>query len=130
MKLKVDDEIFDQVEARTCRCWTETELCPRLYTYSIRFTRPGVTLDCGAVQGLPCRQKRSARTHPPLAALCESTDQSEIHTLPLTSTLLDMKSDTASYITCSSSTRDKPWRRCRLEPPWRARRRRPRGPVC
>lgn len=33
-----------------------------------------------------------------LAALKEFTDQSETHTLPLTSTLPDMKSDTANYI--------------------------------
>jgi hypothetical protein len=33
-----------------------------------------------------------------LAALKEFTDQSETHTLPLTSTLPDMKSDTSNYI--------------------------------
>ena len=33
-----------------------------------------------------------------LAALAEFTDQSETHTLPLTSTLPDMKSDTTNYI--------------------------------
>ncbi|KAG9311294.1 hypothetical protein JVU11DRAFT_8382 [Chiua virens] len=78
MKIKPDEENFDEAEAQAYRCWTETKAHPAIAPDALR-------------------QNPSPFFHL-LAALKEFTDQSETHTLPLTSALPDMKSDTANYI--------------------------------
>ncbi|KAF8123015.1 hypothetical protein EV363DRAFT_1229758 [Boletus edulis] len=87
MKVKSDEENFDEAEAQAYRCWTETKVPSEIATL---FEDPAISPEA-------LRQKPSAFFHL-LAALKEFTDQSETHTLPLTSTLPDMKSDTTNYI--------------------------------
>ncbi|KAF9218592.1 hypothetical protein BS17DRAFT_791049 [Gyrodon lividus] len=87
MKVKSDEENFDEAEAQAYRCWTETKVPPEI---AILFKDPAVSPEA-------LSQNPSPFFHL-LATLKEFTDQSETHTLPLTSTLPDMKSDTLNYI--------------------------------
>ncbi|KAF8548622.1 hypothetical protein OG21DRAFT_1516114 [Imleria badia] len=87
MKIKSDEENFDEAEAQAYRCWTETKVPSEIASL---FEDPAISPEA-------LRQNPSPFFHL-LAALKEFTDQSETHTLPLTSTLPDMKSDTTNYI--------------------------------
>ncbi|KIJ15740.1 hypothetical protein PAXINDRAFT_114100 [Paxillus involutus ATCC 200175] len=87
MKVKSDEENFDEAETQAYRCWTETKVPPEI---AALFEDPAVSPEA-------LSQTPSPFFHL-LATLKEFTDQSETHTLPLTSTLPDMKSDTSNYI--------------------------------
>jgi amyloid beta precursor protein binding protein 1 len=84
MKLKIDEENFDEAESQAYRCWTETTVPSDI---AALFQDPAV----------------SALTpdSPPffhlLDALRKFTSEPP-HVLPLTSTLPDMKANTESYI--------------------------------
>ncbi|KAF8874432.1 hypothetical protein BD779DRAFT_1566773 [Infundibulicybe gibba] len=84
MKLKQDEENFDEAESQAYRCWTETKVPSDI---SALFQDPGLSSLTPA--------------SPPffhlLAALQKFTLEPP-HTLPLTSTLPDMKASTTSYI--------------------------------
>ncbi|KAG2142940.1 hypothetical protein DEU56DRAFT_884437 [Suillus clintonianus] len=87
LKVKGDEENFDEAEAQAYRCWTETKIpseTATLFSDHALFTE---ALD----------NNQSPFFHL-LAALKEFTEQSDTHMLPLTSTLPDMKSDTHNYI--------------------------------
>ncbi|KAI6026547.1 hypothetical protein BKA83DRAFT_676286, partial [Pisolithus microcarpus] len=87
LKVKPDEENFDEAEAQAYRCWTETTVPPEIASL----------FDDTAISPEALRESHSPFFHL-LAALKEFTDQSETHTLPLTSTLPDMKADTTNYI--------------------------------
>ncbi|KAH7923031.1 hypothetical protein BV22DRAFT_1130938 [Leucogyrophana mollusca] len=87
LKLKPDEENFDEAEAQAYRCFTETKVPSEI---SALFEDPVISPES-------LSQNPSPFFHL-LSALKEFTIQSESHTLPLTSTLPDMKSDTKSYI--------------------------------
>ncbi|KAH7909098.1 hypothetical protein BJ138DRAFT_1127932 [Hygrophoropsis aurantiaca] len=87
LKVKSDEENFDEAEAQSYRCFTETKVPSEISTL----------FDDSAISPESLRQDSSPFFHL-LSALKEFTIQSESHTLPLTSTLPDMKSDTKSYI--------------------------------
>ncbi|KAF9235937.1 hypothetical protein BU15DRAFT_64390 [Melanogaster broomeanus] len=87
MKVKSDEENFEEAEAQAYRCWTETKVPPEI---AALFEDPAISPEA-------LGQNPSPFFHL-VAALKEFTDQSETHTLPLTSTLPDMKSDTSNYI--------------------------------
>ncbi|KIK26147.1 hypothetical protein PISMIDRAFT_676286, partial [Pisolithus microcarpus 441] len=87
LKVKLDEENFDEAEAQAYRCWTETTVPPEIASL---FDDPAISPEA-------LRESHSPFFHL-LAALKEFTDQSETHTLPLTSTLPDMKADTTNYI--------------------------------
>ncbi|KAJ7512737.1 hypothetical protein B0H11DRAFT_5705 [Mycena galericulata] len=84
MKIKFDEENFDEAEAQAYRCWTET----------------GVPSDIAALfQDL--QLSTLSPTSPPFFHLLDALRQFTLqppHTLPLSSTLPDMKANTASYI--------------------------------
>ena len=50
MKVKIDEENFDEAEAQAYRCWTETKACLHLHACPI-LTIPGTTRDRGTLQG-------------------------------------------------------------------------------
>ncbi|KAF7360342.1 NEDD8-activating enzyme E1 regulatory subunit [Mycena venus] len=84
MKIKLDEENFDEAEAQAYRCWTET----------------GVPSDIAALFQDP-QLSALGPTSPPFFHLLDALRQFTLqppHTLPLTSTLPDMKANTASYI--------------------------------
>jgi len=84
MKIKIDEENFDEAEAQAYRTWTET----------------GVPSDIAALFQDPQLSSLSP-TSPPFFHLLDALRQFTLqppHTLPLTSTLPDMKANTASYI--------------------------------
>ncbi|KAL4063731.1 hypothetical protein V8B97DRAFT_1914141 [Scleroderma yunnanense] len=87
LKVKPDEENFDEAEAQAYRCWTETKVPSEI---ALLFDDPSISPEA--------LEERPSPFFHLLAALKEFTDQSETHTLPLTSTLPDMKSDTANYI--------------------------------
>ncbi|KIJ64100.1 hypothetical protein HYDPIDRAFT_91029 [Hydnomerulius pinastri MD-312] len=87
LKTKSDEENFDEAEAQAYRCWNETKVPSEIASL---FEDPALSPEA-------LSQNPSPFFHL-LAALKEFTDQSETQTLPLTSTLPDMKSDTISYI--------------------------------
>ncbi|KAJ7269884.1 hypothetical protein C8J57DRAFT_1323830 [Mycena rebaudengoi] len=84
MKIKFDEENFDEAEAQAYRCWTETRV-------------PG---DIAALFQDP-ELSRLSPTSPPFFHLLHALRQFTLeppHTLPLSSTLPDMKANTTSYI--------------------------------
>ncbi|KAJ7634864.1 hypothetical protein FB45DRAFT_910090 [Roridomyces roridus] len=84
MKIKFDEENFDEAEAQAYRCWTET----------------GVPSDITALFQDPQLSKLGP-TSPPFYHLLDALRQFTLlppHTLPLSSTLPDMKANTSSYI--------------------------------
>lgn len=84
MKIKYDEENFDEAESQAYRCWTETTVPSEIASL---FQDPNLS--------------SLAPTSPPffhlLSALHRFTLQPP-HTLPLTSALPDMKANTTSYI--------------------------------
>lgn len=84
MKVKTDEENFDEAESQAYRCWTDTIVPPSM---SSLFSEP-VLSQLGP---------DSPQFYHLLSALRQFTLQPP-NTLPLTSTLPDMKSDTANYI--------------------------------
>lgn len=84
MKVKIDEENFDEAEAQAYRCWTRTT----------------VPSDIASLCQDPALASLTPASPPffhLLSALHKFTLQPP-HTLPLTSTLPDMKADTNSYI--------------------------------
>jgi amyloid beta precursor protein binding protein 1 len=84
MKIKIDEENFDEAEAQAYRCWTETR----------------IPSDIAALFQDPQLSTLSP-TSPPFFLLLDALRQFTLqppHTLPLTSTLPDMKANTSSYI--------------------------------
>ncbi|KAJ6487955.1 hypothetical protein C8R45DRAFT_995037 [Mycena sanguinolenta] len=84
MQIKSDEENFEEAEAQAYRCWTET----------------GVPSDIAALFQDPQLSTLSPAS-PPFFHLLEALRRFTLeppHTLPLTSTLPDMKANTASYI--------------------------------
>jgi len=84
MKVKFDEENFDEAESQAYRCWTDTTVPSDIASL---FQDP--TLSSLTPASLPFFHL--------LSALHQFTLQPP-HTLPLTSTLPDMKADTNSYI--------------------------------
>ncbi|KAI0827220.1 hypothetical protein BC628DRAFT_1318861 [Trametes gibbosa] len=89
LKVKIDEENFDEAEAQAWRVWSE----------------PAITSDVQALFSLPppstshTARQRHSTFHALLDTLADFTkDPSGPGTLPLTSTLPDMKSDTESYV--------------------------------
>ena len=86
MKKKHDDENVEEAEAQAYRSWTVTK----------------VPSEIAALFSDPILSSPFTADTPPffrlLNALKEYTETVEPHTLPLSSTLPDMKSDTKSYI--------------------------------
>lgn len=84
MKIKFDEENFDEAESQAYRCWTETTVPSEIASL---FQDPALS--------------SLSPSSPPffhlLAALQKFTLEPP-HTLPLTSTLPDMKANTTSYI--------------------------------
>ncbi|KAG1898773.1 uncharacterized protein F5891DRAFT_1190564 [Suillus fuscotomentosus] len=87
LKVKGDEENFDEAEAQAYRCWTETKVPSEIMAL---FSDPALSTKA-------MDNNQSPFFHL-LAALKEYTEQSDTHALPLTSTLPDMKSDTHNYI--------------------------------
>jgi amyloid beta precursor protein binding protein 1 len=87
LKVKGDEENFDEAEAQAYRCWTETKIPSEVMAL---FSDPALSTKAMDSNGSPFFHL--------LAALKEYAEQSDTHTLPLTSTLPDMKSDTHNYI--------------------------------
>ncbi|KAG2033554.1 hypothetical protein BDR03DRAFT_925430 [Suillus americanus] len=87
LKVKGDEENFDEAEAQAYRCWTETKVPSEI---TALFNDPALSTEA-------MNSNQSPFFHL-LAALKEYTEQCDTHTLPLTSTLPDMKSDTHNYI--------------------------------
>ena len=84
MKVKVDEENFEEAESQAYRCWTETT----------------VPSDIAALLSDPVLSQLSLDS-PQFYHLLEALRQFTLqppHTLPLTSTLPDMRSDTTNYI--------------------------------
>ncbi|KAJ6595844.1 hypothetical protein DFH09DRAFT_1024735 [Mycena vulgaris] len=84
MKIKFDEENFDEAEAQAYRCWTETR----------------VPSDIAALFQDP-QLSALTPTSPPFFHLLDALRQFTLeppHTLPLSSTLPDMKANTTSYI--------------------------------
>ncbi|KAG6918799.1 hypothetical protein DXG01_011551 [Tephrocybe rancida] len=84
MKVKFDEENFDEAESQAYRCWTET----------------GVPSDIAALFQDPQLSTLSPSS-PPFFQLLEALRNFTLeppHTLPLTSTLPDMKANTDGYI--------------------------------
>lgn len=84
MKIKFDEENFDEAEAQAYRCWTETRVPSDI---SALFQDPQLSA--------------LGPTSPPFFHLLEALRQFTLqppHTLPLSSTLPDMKANTTSYI--------------------------------
>ncbi|KAJ6627840.1 hypothetical protein B0H10DRAFT_2209966 [Mycena sp. CBHHK59/15] len=84
MKMKFDEENFDEAEAQAYRCWTETR----------------VPSDIAALFQDPQLSTLSPAS-PPFFHLLDALRQFTLeppHTLPLSSTLPDMKANTTSYI--------------------------------
>ncbi|THV05133.1 hypothetical protein K435DRAFT_745970 [Dendrothele bispora CBS 962.96] len=84
MKLKIDEENFDEAEAQAYRCWTETnvpsDIAPLFDDPQLDSLSPTSPLFFHLLYAL-----KKFAAQPP-------------HVLPLTSTLPDMKASTASYI--------------------------------
>ncbi|KAK7039482.1 NEDD8-activating enzyme E1 regulatory subunit [Favolaschia claudopus] len=84
MKIKIDEENFDEAEAQAYRCWTETRVPSEI---TALFQDPQLS--------------NLSPTSPPFFHLLDALRKFTLqppHTLPLTSTLPDMKANTASYI--------------------------------
>lgn len=84
MKKKVDEENFDEAVAQAYRAWTETKVP---FEINELFSDPGLSI----------LGPSSSPFFHMLAALKTFTEQPP-YTLPLTSTLPDMKADTSNYI--------------------------------
>ncbi|KAH9855531.1 hypothetical protein C2E23DRAFT_723950 [Lenzites betulinus] len=90
LKVKIDEENFDEAEAQAWRVWSE----------------PAVSSDIQALfslSALPSTSNAAHQRHSTFHALLDTLaaftkDPSGPGTLPLTSTLPDMKSDTESYV--------------------------------
>ncbi|KAJ8592559.1 hypothetical protein M405DRAFT_763381 [Rhizopogon salebrosus TDB-379] len=87
LKVKADEENFDEAEAQAYRCWTETKVPSEI---AALFSDPALSTEALTADTSPFFHL--------LAALKEFTEQPDLHALPLTSTLPDMKSDTQKYI--------------------------------
>lgn len=85
MKKKIDEENFDEAEAQAYRCWTPTVV-------------PSEIVSLFQDSKLQTLNAQSPVFFHLLAALKTFTEQSDINTLPLTSTLPDMKASTTDYI--------------------------------
>ncbi|KAI0368507.1 hypothetical protein BV20DRAFT_969136 [Pilatotrama ljubarskyi] len=86
LKIKPDEENFDEAEAQAWRVWSEPAI-------------PGDVQALFSLPPLPSTPHRHATFHALLDTLAEFTkDPSGPGTLPLSSTLPDMKSDTESYV--------------------------------
>ncbi|KAJ7185616.1 hypothetical protein C8R46DRAFT_1061219 [Mycena filopes] len=84
MKIKYDEENFDEAEAQAYRCWAETRVPSEI---SALFQDPELS--------------KLGPTSPPFFHLLEALREFTLlppHTLPLSSTLPDMKANTTSYI--------------------------------
>ena len=85
MKKKIDEENFDEAEAQAYRCWTSTtvpsEIRALFQDSKVKYLTP-----------------KSAPFFHLVAALAKFTEEQPPNTLPLTSTLPDMKASTNSYI--------------------------------
>lgn len=84
MKVKVDEENFDEAESQAYRCWTETSVPSDIATLFQNPHLSSLSLDS-----------------PPFFHLLEALRKFTLeppHTLPLTSTLPDMKANTDGYI--------------------------------
>jgi amyloid beta precursor protein binding protein 1 len=84
MKVKSDEENFDEAESQAYRCWTDTT----------------VPSDIASLFQDPCLSSL-APASPPFYHLLSALHKFTLHpphTLPLTSTLPDMKASTNSYI--------------------------------
>jgi amyloid beta precursor protein binding protein 1 len=84
LKIKIDEENFDEAEAQAYRCWTETRVPSEI---AALFQDPQLSA--------------LGPTSPPFFHLLDALRQFTLqppHTLPLTSTLPDMKANTGSYI--------------------------------
>ncbi|KAF9644273.1 hypothetical protein BDM02DRAFT_3190778 [Thelephora ganbajun] len=84
MRVKVDEENFEEAESQAYRCWTETTVPPDIADLLSDPVLSQLSLD-------------SPQFYHLLEALRQFTLQPP-YTLPLTSTLPDMKADTANYI--------------------------------
>jgi len=84
MKIKADEENFEEAEAQAYRCWTETTIPSEIATLLSDPVLSQLSLD-------------SPQFYHLLEALRQFTLQPP-YTLPLTSTLPDMKADTTNYI--------------------------------
>lgn len=84
MKIKSDEENFDEAEAQAYKCWTST-------------TVPSEVAELFQDTRLTDITPKTPRFFVLLAALKEFTQQ-EPYTLPLSSTLPDMKSNTENYV--------------------------------
>lgn len=84
MKFKFDEENFDEAESQAYRCWTDTTVPSDIASLFQDLALSSLTPDSPPFFHL-------------LSALHQFTLQPP-HTLPLTSTLPDMKADTNSYI--------------------------------
>ncbi|EIW75998.1 hypothetical protein CONPUDRAFT_111872 [Coniophora puteana RWD-64-598 SS2] len=87
LQRNIDEENFEEAEAQAYRCWAETKVPSEIAQL---FNDP-------ALEPAAHAQSRQPFFHL-LAALKRFTEEVEPHTLPLTSTLPDMKADTTSYI--------------------------------
>jgi len=85
MKKKIDEENFDEAEAQAYRCWTPTVV-------------PSETTSLFQDSKLQTLNAQSPVFFHLLAALKTFTEESDTNTLPLTSTLPDMKASTTDYI--------------------------------
>lgn len=85
MKKKIDEENFDEAEAQAYRCWTSSTVPSEIRAL---FQDPKVK----------SLTPKSAPFFHLVAALAKFTEEQPPNTLPLTSTLPDMKASTNSYI--------------------------------
>lgn len=84
MKVKYDEENFDEAESQAYRCWTDTNVPSEITSLFQELNLSTLTPSSPPFFHL-------------LSALHDFTRQPP-HTLPLTSTLPDMKANTSSYI--------------------------------
>lgn len=85
MKKKIDEENFDEAEAQAYRCWTPTVV-------------PSEITSLFQDHKLQALNSQSPVFFHLLAALKIFTEKSDTKTLPLSSTLPDMKASTTDYI--------------------------------
>jgi amyloid beta precursor protein binding protein 1 len=86
MKVKQDEENFDEAEAQAYRCWSETKIPPDI---SALFTLPAST---------PTAPAHTTHFYKLLSALQAYTLTVPPYTLPLSATLPDMRASTEAYV--------------------------------
>ncbi|KZP09171.1 hypothetical protein FIBSPDRAFT_839605 [Athelia psychrophila] len=86
LKVKMDEENFEEAENQAYRCWTETKI-PSEVSSLFELPAPSLSSDPNTLQ-----------FHALLTALKEFTLTQHPHTLPLSATLPDMHTSTESYI--------------------------------